>query len=102
MFQEEEERGLLEVLGLSDEAERRAGVERCGCVSGDSCFVLEHDKNRFALVHFTGEQEYVTDEVWLETDQVQVVSPALQTSLLSSSCGVVVGMAEVNELAPHH
>lgn len=86
----------MQVLGLSDRDAVRAGVERCCRVSGDSCFLLEQDKDRFALAHFTGEYEYVFDEKWMATDQVQVVNPSLQASLLTSSCQVVVDMAQVS------
>lgn len=74
----------------------RAGIERCCHGSGDSCFILGHDKDRFALAHFTGECEYAIDGKWMEVDQVHVGSDGLQTSLLTSSCGIVVDMAQVN------
>lgn len=87
---------MLQVLGLSDRDAMRTGVERCCRVSGDSCFILGQDKDRFALAHFTGEYEYVVDEKWAETDRVQIVSHGLQASLLTSSCGVLVEMAQVS------
>lgn len=86
----------MQVLGLPDGDAMRAGVERCCRVSGDSCFILNDDKDRFALAHFTGEYEYVIDKKWIRTDQMQVVSDDLQASLQSCSCDVVVGMAQVS------
>lgn len=90
----QEENGLFHALGLSNQEDRRAEIERCCCQSGDSCFMLESDKDRFSVVHFTGEHEYCMDEEWTKMDQMQVASPTLQGALLSSSFDVVVNMAQ--------
>lgn len=58
--------------------------------------MLESDKDRFSVVHFTGEHEYCMDEEWTKMDQMQVASPTLQGALLSSSFDVVVNMAQVH------
>ena len=75
--------------------DRRLGVERCCRYSGDSCFMFEQDRDKFSLLHFTGEHEYIVDGKWTKQDQAQVVNPILQAALLLSSCGVVVDMAQV-------
>ena len=92
----QEDGNLLQVLGLPDRDAMRAGVERCCRVSGDSCFILNDDKDRFALAHFTGEYEYAIDEKWIGTDQMQVVGDILQASFRTCSCDLVVGMAQVS------
>lgn len=87
---------MLQVLGLPDRDAVRAGLERCCRVSSDSCFISEHDRDRFALSHFTGEYEYVIDGKWMDMNQMHVVSAGLQASLLTASCGIVVAMAQVS------
>jgi hypothetical protein len=58
--------------------------------------MLERDKDKFALSHFTGECEYVVDEKWVEMDRAQVVSHHLQVALRTSSCAVVLDLAQVS------
>lgn len=57
--------------------------------------MVGRDRGRFALAHFTGECEYVIDEKWMEADRVHMASSQLQTLLLSSSCSVLVDIAQV-------
>lgn len=97
-FTFQEDGSLLQVLGLSDRDARRAGIEGCCRGSGDSCYLLEREEDRFALAHFTGEHEYAIDGTWMDTDRAQVVSDGLQALLLTSSCSVLADMAQVNSV----
>lgn len=83
------------MFALSYGEEMRTGVERCCQQTGDSCFLVDNG-DRFALVHFTGESDYIVDRKWVESDRGHVANSALQTLLLSSSCDVLVDMVQVS------
>ena len=90
-----QEGGLLETFGKSSVEELRIGVQRCCQFSGNSCFMVGTSEDRFAVVHYTGESEYLIHPDWLGVNQVHMASTELRSFLLSSSCEVLVGMAEV-------
>lgn len=73
----------------------KAGVKKCCRCSGDCCFMTDNC-DRFGLVHFSGECEYVIDDEWIESNQVHMINHSLKTHLLSSSCGILVDMAQVS------
>lgn len=73
----------------------KSRLQRCCQLSGDSCFVLGGTGDRFALVHFTGENEYVIDRRWVDTNEVHMANSGVKKSLFSSSCGVLVDMVQV-------
>lgn len=75
--------------------EMLAGMRKCCGLSGDSCFMLGSTGNSFTLEHFTGECDYIIDRKWIETNVVHMASPDLQTSLLCSSCDVLVDIVQV-------
>ena len=85
----------MDVLVSPNGDELKARVEKCCRYSNDSCFMLENNRDRFSLLHFTGECEYIVDGKWIETNEIHVASSRLQALLLSSSCGILVDMARV-------
>ena len=76
--------------------EMRHGVERCCQRSGDSCFLVGNAGDRFTLVHFTGESDYIVDQKWMDASKMHMTSSGVQNSLVSSSCDVIVEMARVS------
>ena len=90
-----QEGGLLDVLAGDDYGAVCAGV-RCVCSEGDASFLLDGSEDVFTLVHTTGEREYVLEQVWLEVNQVHMTADELRVQFQSSSCSLLVQMAEVN------
>lgn len=93
-----QEGGLLEVFELPSVAFMKAGVETCCQLSSSTCFLSGEKGENFTLAHFTGECEYMIDTEWTAANQVHVVGSALRTTLLNSSCDLLVDMAMVSQV----
>ena len=89
-----QEGGLLQVFELPSVAEMKAGVGICCHFSSDTCF-MSGDGDQFTLAHFTGEFDYVINSQWMTANQVHVAGSKLRTVLQTSSCDLLVDMAQV-------